>query len=322
MKKLELKKFKKMSEEQIRYISDNAMLCLDYMQFDQENKPSEILCYTMSVNFDYLHNLSKNSIEYLYGRYSRAVEILEGLRIFTEDEFFDRLNEVFSIEKEEVPECIKEVLKAINDDLLRKEIYDAGEIIVGYNYDRIKFIDLYTCEINDISNLMSIETQEDGLKSLGIVEDTTLETFTVSFEKGIEADIKICSGQSNCFIDPVLYDNGDEACLLDCEGDFYSGKEFEFEYENVKYTVVVCDKLRSLEQDIINSLEKYDSDNVDLINEEDTSEIYLAYHSEKNSFSLGKTIINYSNYTLDEIETLFTSLNQLAGIYDLGTMGI
>lgn len=322
MNKLELKKFKKMSKEQIKYISDNAILCLDYMQFNQEHKPSEILCEIISSNFDYLNNLNKCSIEYLYARYSWAIEILEDYMISTEDDFYIRLNEVFFIEKDDVPKCIKEVLNAINNNSLHKEIYDIGETIFNYNCDRIKFIELYPCEIKDISNLMEIETQENGLRSLGIVEDSTLETFTVQFENSIEADIKICSGQSNCFIDPVLYDDGEEVCLLDCEGDFYSGKEFEFKYNNAKYTVVIYDKLKEFEDGIIEALSKYSSDNIDIINEEDTSKIYLTYHSENNSFSLNEITIDYSRYTLNEIETLFTSLGQLADKYDLGTVGI
>lgn len=322
MNKLELKKFKKMSKEQIKYISDNAMLCLDYMQFDQEHKPSEILCEIISSNFDYLNNLNKDSIEYLYARFSWGIEILEDYTISTEDDFYIRLNEVFFIERDDVPKCIKEVLSAIDNDSLRKEIYDIGETIFNYNCDRIKFIELYPCEIKDISNLMDIETQEDGLRTLSIVEDSTLETFTVPFENSIEADIKICSGQSNCFIDPVLYDDGEEVCLLDCEGDFYSGKEFKFKYNNTKYTVVIYDKLKEFEDGIIEALSKYSSDNVDIINEEDTSKIYLTYHSENNSFSLNERTIDYSRYTLNEIETLFTSLGQLADKYDLGTVGI
>lgn len=205
----------------MNYISWNATIALDYMLLNNENKLTELLCTMIEENFKYLSNLNKNSIEYLFARYSWAIEILEGGYFGTQKHFYDRLKDTLFIERDLVPECVEEAVKAITNEKIHKEIYNVGNMVYEYNQDRLKFIELYPCEIKDISDLLNIETQEDGLRELGITEDSTLETFTVKFTDTVEADIKICSGQSNCFIDPVLFEDGDEVCVLDCEGDFY-----------------------------------------------------------------------------------------------------
>lgn len=58
--------------------------------------------------------------------------------------------------------------------------------------------------------LLALNTQSprDG-------RDAVLMTFTVHFEDGCEADIKVCNGDTGPWIDPVLFDaNGCELCVL------------------------------------------------------------------------------------------------------------
>ncbi len=71
-----------------------------------------------------------------------------------------------------------------------------------------------------------------------IAEDSTIATFTAKFTNGYEADIKFCSGQTNCFIDPVLFDKqGYQLAVLDVEGDLLG--TYEFEVEDIIYKVHV-----------------------------------------------------------------------------------
>lgn len=80
---------------------------------------------------------------------------------------------------------------------------------------------------------------EDGLvEALGYPTDTTLECYTAHFGNGWEADIKMCAGDTNFFVDPVLFDEtGSERAVLDC-GDEYDG-EYVFEVDGDTYKVSV-----------------------------------------------------------------------------------
>lgn len=63
-----------------------------------------------------------------------------------------------------------------------------------------------------------LDRTEINFRAEGIPEDATLITYTAKFNNGYEADIKVCSGQRNCFIDPVLFnEHGGEASVLDTE---------------------------------------------------------------------------------------------------------
>lgn len=67
--------------------------------------------------------------------------------------------------------------------------------------------------------------------------DATLLTLTAKFDDQVEADIKVCSGQNNCYVDAVLFDKGSEVCVSEtCEkllGDFY------FTYKGNEYIVTL-----------------------------------------------------------------------------------
>lgn len=62
--------------------------------------------------------------------------------------------------------------------------------------------------------------------------DGTIETFTVKFGAVIEADIKVCNGDTP-YVDPVLFENGCEVQVLDPAEDLLG--TYEFEYAGVKY---------------------------------------------------------------------------------------
>lgn len=73
-----------------------------------------------------------------------------------------------------------------------------------------------------------LDKEEIDFWDEGIPVDTILQIFTARFDDRYEAEIKVCSGQNNCFIDPVLFDkNSCEACVLDPEGDLLGFYEFE-----------------------------------------------------------------------------------------------
>ena len=80
---------------------------------------------------------------------------------------------------------------------------------------------------------------EDGLvESLGYPTDCMIDVYTAHFSNGWDADIKMCSGDANFFVDPVLFDeDGRERAVLDC-GDEYEGT-YTFEVDGDTYEVVV-----------------------------------------------------------------------------------
>ena len=65
-------------------------------------------------------------------------------------------------------------------------------------------------------------------------QDQKFFSITAEFGDGFEADIEVCSGQSNAFLNPVLFLNGQEiACIQDCsehlDGEYcWSWKDQEF----------------------------------------------------------------------------------------------
>ena len=65
-------------------------------------------------------------------------------------------------------------------------------------------------------------------------QDGIYKTFTIDFGNNIEADIKVCIGDDRTvFIDPVLFDNGSEVCLIDVSFEFLG--EYIFKYANNEY---------------------------------------------------------------------------------------
>lgn len=91
----------------------------------------------------------------------------------------------------------------------------------------------------DKFNELLAKTSEDGLvKALDYPVDEMIECYTAHFSNGWDADIKLCSGDTNFFVDPVLFDeNGNEQSVLDCT-DEYDG-EYIFEVGDDTYEVVV-----------------------------------------------------------------------------------
>lgn len=71
-----------------------------------------------------------------------------------------------------------------------------------------------------------------------VEEDATLLTLTANFENGFSADIKVCSGQHNCYVDPVLFnENGNEVCVGEPSFDLLG--EYDFEFVGNQYIVNV-----------------------------------------------------------------------------------
>jgi hypothetical protein len=81
-----------------------------------------------------------------------------------------------------------------------------------------------------------LDQEEIDFHDCGLAEDDTLITFTAKFLDGCEADIKVCSGQHNCFIDPVFYNkNGCQAGLLDPGSELLG--EYSFDVDGDEYIV-------------------------------------------------------------------------------------
>lgn len=51
---------------------------------------------------------------------------------------------------------------------------------------------------------------------MNLSKDDIIEEYTAKFDNGYEADIKVCSGTNNFYVDPVLFDDlGHEVDLID-----------------------------------------------------------------------------------------------------------
>lgn len=104
---------------------------------------------------------------------------------------------------------------------------------------------LYTAKIKvpaskiEKFNKLLAKDGEDGLvEALGYPTDCMIEAYTAHFSNGWDADIKMCSGDANFFVDPVLFDaDGNERAVLDC-GDEYDG-DYTFEVGGDTYNVIV-----------------------------------------------------------------------------------
>jgi hypothetical protein len=61
-----------------------------------------------------------------------------------------------------------------------------------------------------------------------IGKNEVLHVFTVKFDNGFEADIKVCASEGGCFVDPVMFNKkGYEICVLDCEYELVGDYSFE-----------------------------------------------------------------------------------------------
>lgn len=94
-------------------------------------------------------------------------------------------------------------------------------------------------DIDFINKVMEITDETDERwEDYQDLKDCTVERYTGYFEDGHFADVSLCSGQSNFFIDPVLFDkDGNEVCVLECVETILG--EYEFEDEGNIYILEI-----------------------------------------------------------------------------------
>lgn len=94
-------------------------------------------------------------------------------------------------------------------------------------------------DVNFVDKVMEITDETDERwEDYQDLKDCTVERYTGRFEDGHFADVSICSGQSNFFIDPVLFNkDGYEVCVLECVDDILG--EYEFEDEGNIYILEI-----------------------------------------------------------------------------------
>ena len=78
----------------------------------------------------------------------------------------------------------------------------------------------------------------------GLPEDTCIETYSCQFDDKMVADLKFCSGQTNFFLDPILFKpynewSFSEVQTLDCVDEIIDGDEYVFEYGDDTYVMKV-----------------------------------------------------------------------------------
>ncbi len=122
-------------------------------------------------------------------------------------------------------ECDHEARKN-NSEHGRDKVYEKTIVIDKPHLDRINYL---------------VEQTHLDFEVEGLIEDSTVESYTAVFPDGCEADVKLCAGQTNCFLDAVLFDSrGHEVCCPDCPDSL--GDEIEFEYNNTLYIVRIKEK--------------------------------------------------------------------------------
>ena len=84
-----------------------------------------------------------------------------------------------------------------------------------------------------------LQKSEIDFEAEKIAEDETLFCKTVKFDDGIEADLRVCSGQTNLWCEAVWYDNGCEMYCSDACADTLEGI---WECIDEKYTFEVVAK--------------------------------------------------------------------------------
>lgn len=122
------------------------------------------------------------------------------------------------------------------------ECMTCNEVLFDFNNDDTEVQKIFISktladELQDYLNRDDIDFHNEK-----IARDSTIATFTARFSNGFEADIKVCAGSSNCFIDPVLFnEQGCEVSVLDCEANLLGEYYFEFEGNDYVVEIIACD---------------------------------------------------------------------------------
>lgn len=86
-----------------------------------------------------------------------------------------------------------------------------------YLYDR-KFVETVKIKQQEADRLQRLLDLYDNIdfKAENVEEDAVLARFSIKFEDGKHSHIEVCSGQTNCYTNPVLFDkDGNELTFLE-----------------------------------------------------------------------------------------------------------
>lgn len=87
--------------------------------------------------------------------------------------------------------------------------------------------------VDRINSYLLMNTTLEGTKGCAVIE-----TLTANFGLGIEADIKVCNGDSGPWIDAVLFENGHEIMILEPYHENIVS-EYVFGVANDTYIVII-----------------------------------------------------------------------------------
>ena len=76
----------------------------------------------------------------------------------------------------------------------------------------------------------------------GHAEDAVLACYTVDFGEGIQADIKVCNGDSGPWIDAILFDQGHEVQVLEPSTVLLGS--YKFQYNDKEYDAELVNKVQ------------------------------------------------------------------------------
>lgn len=98
----------------------------------------------------------------------------------------------------------------------------------------VKIIEIPTDELKEMNKILNLKRASVNHK-----KDEVIKTYTAKFGEKIEADIKVCNGDSP-YVDAVLFEDGNEVDVLEVS-EILLG-DYEFEHSNVNYTVRVIEE--------------------------------------------------------------------------------
>ena len=97
-------------------------------------------------------------------------------------------------------------------------------------------------EVNRLLDIVA-DGEESLFELTDMPEDATIEVWSVEFEDGTVADLRLCSGNTNMWLDPILFERFEnyltEVCVLDAEYELNDGDEYIFENDDNTYSMII-----------------------------------------------------------------------------------
>lgn len=159
---------------------------------------------------------------------------------YTFDDFLDYLADGRINSKNEVLWYwdISEMQEILESALYEKHP-ELSSMELKSNYTGVRYSKTIIVDLNEATRLQSLLDQDEvDFKSEDVEEDSILFYSLVEFDDGYKVCIKVCSGQTNCWSEAVLFDDkGIEIGVTEPSFDFIG--EYNFSIKKCEYVVNV-----------------------------------------------------------------------------------